>query len=93
MFSNDDEFSQIRIVDSNQQQNTNDSGLSNSCDITKDCNAKCNEVFLRQKDTRYNTSPEYLAQLLSDKKKLQSFPGLFAHLEKLLDEGSLNVCR
>ena len=37
------------------------------------------------KDDRNN--PEYLAQLLKDKKQIQAFPNVFVHLEKLLDEG------
>ena len=37
------------------------------------------------KDERNN--PEYLAQLLKDKKQIQAFPNVFVHLEKLLDEG------
>ncbi|XP_052810092.1 KH domain-containing RNA-binding protein qki.L-like isoform X4 [Mya arenaria] len=36
------------------------------------------------KDERNN--PEYLAQLLKDKKQIQAFPNVFVHLEKLLDE-------
>ncbi|XP_045197734.1 protein quaking-B-like isoform X3 [Mercenaria mercenaria] len=36
------------------------------------------------KDDRNN--PEYLAQLLKDKKQIQAFPNVFVHLEKLLDE-------
>ncbi len=32
-------------------------------------------------------SPEYLAQLLKDKKQIQAFPNVFVHLERLLDEG------
>ena len=34
-----------------------------------------------------NNSPEYLAQLLKDKKQIQAFPNVFIHLERLLDEG------
>ena len=37
------------------------------------------------KDER--NTPEYLAQLLKDKKQIQAFPSVFIHLEKLLDEG------
>lgn len=37
------------------------------------------------KDER--NTPEYLAQLLKDKKQIQAFPNVFIHLEKLLDEG------
>ena len=33
------------------------------------------------------SSPEYLAQLLKDKKQIQAFPNVFVHLERLLDEG------
>ena len=32
-------------------------------------------------------TPEYLAQLLKDKKQIQAFPNVFLHLERLLDEG------
>lgn len=38
--------------------------------------------------TERNT-PEYLAQLLKDKKQIQAFPNVFLHLERLLDEGKL----
>jgi protein quaking len=31
-------------------------------------------------------SPEYLAQLLKDKKQIAAFPNVFVHLERLLDE-------
>lgn len=37
------------------------------------------------KDDR--NSPEYLSQLLKDKKQIQAFPSVFVHLERLLDEG------
>lgn len=37
------------------------------------------------KDER--NTPEYLAQLLKDKKQIQAFPSVFIHLEKILDEG------
>lgn len=32
-------------------------------------------------------TPEYLAQLLKDKKQVQAFPNVFLTLERLLDEG------
>ena len=32
-------------------------------------------------------TPDYLAQLLNDKKLLQVFPNVFQHMEKILDEG------
>ena len=34
-------------------------------------------------------TPEYLAQLLKDKKQIQAFPNVFIHLERILDEGEL----
>jgi len=34
-------------------------------------------------------SPEYLVQLLKDKRQLQTVPGCFVHLERILDEGEL----
>ena len=33
------------------------------------------------------SSPEYLAQLLKDKKQIQAFPNVFLHAERLIDEG------
>lgn len=30
---------------------------------------------------------DYLAQLLKDRKQLAAFPNVFAHVERLLDEG------
>jgi hypothetical protein len=41
------------------------------------------------KDER--NTPEYLAQLLKDKKQIQAFPNVFVHLEKLLDEGKFDI--
>lgn len=38
------------------------------------------------------TTSEYLAQLLKDKKQLQSFPNAFVHLERILDDGMYSVC-
>lgn len=32
-------------------------------------------------------TPEYLAQLLKDKKQIQALPNVFIHTEKILDEG------
>ncbi len=32
-------------------------------------------------------TPEYLAQLLKDKKQIQAFPNVFLHAERLIDEG------
>ena len=32
-------------------------------------------------------SPDYLVQLLKDKRQLQTVPGCFVHLERILDEG------
>ena len=37
------------------------------------------------KDER--STPEYLSQLLKDKKQLQAFPNVFVHMERLLDDG------
>jgi hypothetical protein len=37
-----------------------------------------------------NTS-EYLAQLIKDKNQLAAFPNVFIHLERLLDEGMLQL--
>ncbi len=37
------------------------------------------------KDDR--NTPEYLAQLLKDKKQMQAFPNVFLHAERLIDEG------
>lgn len=37
------------------------------------------------KDDR--NTPEYLAQLLKDKKQIQALPNVFVHVDKLLDEG------
>lgn len=39
------------------------------------------------KDDR--NTPEYLAQLLKDKKQIQALPNVFIHAEKILDEGKL----
>lgn len=41
------------------------------------------------KDER--NTPEYLAQLLKDKKQIQAFPNVFVHLDKLLDEGKFRT--
>lgn len=41
------------------------------------------------KDER--NTPEYLAQLLKDKKQIQALPNVFVHAEKLLDEGKLFI--
>ena len=41
------------------------------------------------KDER--NTPEYLSQLLKDKKQIQALPNVFIHAEKLLDEGKLVV--
>ena len=38
-------------------------------------------------DPNERTTPEYLAQLLKDKKQIQAFPNLFTHTERLLDDG------
>ena len=38
-------------------------------------------------DPNERTTPEYLAQLLKDKKQMQAFPNLFTHTERLLDDG------
>lgn len=32
-------------------------------------------------------TPEYLAQLLKDKKQIAAFPNVFIHMERLLDDG------
>lgn len=37
--------------------------------------------------TDERNTPEYLAQLLKDKKQIQAFPNVFIHLERILDEG------
>ena len=37
------------------------------------------------KDDR--NTPDYLAQLLKDKKQIQALPIVFVHVDKLLDEG------
>ena len=40
------------------------------------------------KDDR--NTPEYLAQLLKDKKQIQALPNVFIHTEKILDEGKFS---
>lgn len=35
---------------------------------------------------------DYLAQLLKDRKQLAAFPNVFAHVERLLDEGRNYFC-
>lgn len=37
-----------------------------------------------------NNTPEYLAQLLKDKKQIAAFPNVFIHTERLLDDGESN---
>jgi hypothetical protein len=37
--------------------------------------------------TRPENSAEYLGHLIKDKKQLQAFPGVFTHVERLLDDG------
>lgn len=44
---------------------------------------------------RPRPSPDYLMQLLNEKKLMSSLPnlcGIFTHLERLLDEGTGSVC-
>ena len=36
-------------------------------------------------------TPEYLAQLLKDKKQIQALPNVFVHVDKLLDEGKFSL--
>lgn len=37
--------------------------------------------------TNTHSIADYLAQLLKDRKQLSAFPGVFVHVERLLDEG------
>lgn len=37
------------------------------------------------------STADYLAQLLKDKKQLAAFPNVFHHLERLLDDGKLST--
>lgn len=46
-------------------------------------------------DTNSNNSQtqsiaDYLAQLLKDRNKVNAFPNVFIHVERLIDEGMLN---
>ena len=36
-------------------------------------------------------TPEYLAQLLKDKKQIAAFPNVFLHMERLLDDGECSL--
>lgn len=36
-------------------------------------------------------TPEYLQELLKDKRQLQTIPGVFHHVEKLLENGKLST--
>ena len=47
-----------------------------------------NNTFTQIKEDR--SSPEYLAQLLKDKKQIQAFPNVFLHAERLIDEGKFS---
>lgn len=38
-------------------------------------------------NTTDRSSPDYLAQLLKDKKQFQNLPAVFTHAERLLDRG------
>jgi len=47
---------------------------------------------MRQSAVLSTNSPEYLVQLLKDKRQLQAVPGCFVHLERILDEGEPPTC-
>ena len=51
------------------------------------CSSLINMGTESNKDER--NTPEYLAQLLKDKKQMQAFPNVFIHIERLLDDGKL----
>lgn len=51
------------------------------------CSSLFNMGTESNKDER--NTPEYLAQLLKDKKQMQAFPNVFLHIERLLDDGKL----
>lgn len=42
---------------------------------------------IRHSTVLSTNSPEYLMQLLKDKRQLQAVPGCFVHLDRILDEG------
>lgn len=40
-----------------------------------------------QTDPSLTDNPEYLSQLLKDKRQLAAVPNMFMHIERLLDQG------
>jgi protein quaking len=40
-----------------------------------------------QTDPSLTDNPEYLSQLLKDKRQLAAVPNMFIHIERLLDQG------
>ncbi|XP_074641883.1 protein quaking-B-like isoform X3 [Tubulanus polymorphus] len=66
-------------------ENNNVTG-KNSCNTG---GSGSNSVPPIQPDER--TTPEYLQQLLKDKKQIQAFPNVFQHMERLLDEEIFKV--
>jgi len=64
----------------------------------KDCERLCAKMMVGEMEVkeRPRPSPDYLMQLLNEKKLMTSLPnlcGIFTHLERLLDEGKLRVCK
>lgn len=63
--------------------------------IDKDSFSSSHDIHAQMTEVKMGTenhkedrnSPEYLSQLLKDKKQIQAFPNVFVHLERLLDEG------
>lgn len=39
-----------------------------------------------------SNSPDYLAQLLKDRKQMQAFSNVFIHLGRILEDGKSSIC-
>lgn len=47
---------------------------------------------LQQQPGTMQSTADYLAQLLKDRKQLTAFPNVFLHVERILDDGKWTVC-
>ena len=65
--------------------------LLTSSGMSPDCSSSGSESSVTTPTTPTSSSPDYLAQLLKDRKQMQGFSNVFIHLGRILEDGEYNL--
>jgi len=78
------------VQNGNKQQLARMECLTSSA-MSPDCSSSGSESSLTAPNTPTSGSPDYLAQLLKDRKQMQAFSNVFIHLGRILEDGEYTL--